>query len=116
MVGAAVIAGNVIRGAWRQRYVPAELMGRVLTTMQVMNYGTMPVAGLTAGWLGAHFGVRATVLVMAGVHAAACVTGASTRFGRARTLPDRPARPVPTCSTSAALAGPDQPSSRVRNW
>ena len=103
LVGAAVIAGNVIRSAWRQRYVPAELMGRVLTTMQVVNYGTMPVAGLTAGWLGAHLGVRATVLLMAGVHAAACVTGASTRFGRARTLPDRPARPVPTCST---LGGP----------
>ena len=90
LVGAAVIAGNVIRGAWRQRYVPAELMGRVVTTMQVVNYGTMPVAGVTAGWLGAHLGVRTTVLLMATVHAAACVTGVTTRFGRARTLPAQP--------------------------
>jgi hypothetical protein len=47
-VGVAVVGGNVIRGAWRQRYVPAHLMGRVVTTMQVVNYGTMPLAGLAA--------------------------------------------------------------------
>ena len=92
LVGAAVIGGNVIRGAWRQRYVPAHLMGRVLTTMQFVNYGTMPAAGLTAGWMGGHVGIRATVLIMAGVHAATCVAAAFTRFGRSRVLPaaDRP--------------------------
>jgi predicted MFS family arabinose efflux permease len=102
LVGAAVIAGNVIRGAWRQRYVPAEVMGRVVTTMQVVNYGTMPVAGVTAGWLGAHLGVRATVLAMAGVHAAACLIGVTTRFGRAHALPSRPLRATsPTLRASA---------------
>ena len=89
LVGAGVIGGNVIRGAWRQRYVPGHLMGRVLTTMQVVNYGTMPVAGLTAGWLGGHIGVRATILVMAGVHAVTCVSAVFTRFGRSRVLPTR---------------------------
>ncbi len=49
LVGVAVVGGNVIRGAWRQRYVPAELMGRVLTTSQLVNTGTMPLAGLAAG-------------------------------------------------------------------
>ena len=58
LVGAAVVAGNVIRGAWRQRYVPAAVMGRVVSTSQVINYGTMPVAALAAGWLGDSLGVR----------------------------------------------------------
>ena len=87
LVGAAVIGGNVIRGAWRARYVPGRLMGRVLTTSQVVNYGTMPLAGVAAGWLGSHLGIRATILVMAGVHAATCVSAAFTRFGRRRELP-----------------------------
>ena len=87
LVGAAVIGGNVIRGAWRQRYVPGHLMGRVLTTIQVVNYGTMPIAGVAAGWMGSHLGIRATILVMAGVHAATCVSAAFTRFGRRRVLP-----------------------------
>ena len=88
LVGAAVIGGNVIRGAWRQRYVPGHLMGRVLTTSQVVNYGTMPIAGVAAGWMGGHLGIRATILVMAGVHAATCVSAAFTRFGRSRALPE----------------------------
>jgi uncharacterized membrane protein len=40
-------------------------MGRVITTTQLVNFGTMPVAGVLAGWLGTHLGVRATIGVMA---------------------------------------------------
>jgi len=87
LVGAAVVAGNVIRGAWRQRYVPAQLMGRVSTTMQVVNYGTMPLAGLTAGVLGGRLGVQPAILLLAGVHAVACFSILATRLGRLRTLP-----------------------------
>jgi predicted MFS family arabinose efflux permease len=71
LVGAFVVAGNVVRGAWRQRYVPVHLMGRVITTTQLVNFGTMPIAGVLAGWLGAQLGIRETIAVMAGVHAAA---------------------------------------------
>ena len=90
LVGAAVVAGNVIRGAWRQRYVPSELMGRVLTTMQVVNYGTMPLAGLVAGLLGSHWGVQPAILLLAGIHAVACLSIVGTRLGRMRILPVRP--------------------------
>ena len=55
---AAVVAGNALRGAWRQRYVPAELMARVTTSSQVINFGTMPFAALVAGALGDAVGVR----------------------------------------------------------
>ena len=89
LVGLAVVGGNVIRGAWRQRYVPAELMGRVVTTSQLVNYGTMPLAGLAAGALGTQLGVRPTMLLLAGVHLLACVSILLTRFGRGRDLPVR---------------------------
>ena len=67
LAGMFVVAGNVVRGAWRQRYVPIRLMGRVVTTTQLVNFGTMPVGGLLAGGLGSTLGVRATLAVMAGV-------------------------------------------------
>jgi predicted MFS family arabinose efflux permease len=65
LAGMFVVAGNVIRGAWRQRYVPMHLMGRVVTTTQLVNFGTMPIGGLLAGGLGATLGVRETIAVMA---------------------------------------------------
>jgi predicted MFS family arabinose efflux permease len=94
VLGAAVVAGNVIRGAWRQRYVPPRLMGRVLTTIQAVNFGTMPVAGLAAGVLGARLGVQPAILLMAGVHCAACLAVLSSRLGRARSLPAPVRAPV----------------------
>ncbi|MGI8664740.1 MAG: MFS transporter [Jatrophihabitans sp.] len=103
LVGAAVVAGNVIRAAWRQRYVPRALMGRVVATSQVLNYGTMPVAGLVAGWLGGHVGVRSTIIVMAGIHALACWAILLTPLGAARTLPDR--RPAAAGSGQPRQAG-----------
>jgi predicted MFS family arabinose efflux permease len=87
LVGVAVVGGNVIRGAWRQRYLPAHLMGRVVTTMQVVNYGTMPLAGLAAGTLGNRVGVQSAMLLLAAVHTLACISILFTQFGRARTLP-----------------------------
>ncbi|CAM3438026.1 MFS transporter [Isoptericola cucumis] len=74
LVGLAVVAGNVLRAAWRQRYVPQSLMGRVTTTSQFVNFGTMPLAGLVAGALGSAIGVRETVLIMAAVHCLACLS------------------------------------------
>ncbi|WP_187271863.1 MFS transporter [Aeromicrobium terrae] len=89
--GVLVVAGNVIRGAWRQRYVPAELMGRVATTSQMINFGAMPLAGLTAGWLGAHLGLQVTLAVMAVINAVACWAILLTPLRRARHLPAAPA-------------------------
>ena len=87
-VGVFVVAGNVIRGAWRQRYVPADLLARVVTTNQVVAYCAMPLAGVTAAWLGTTLGVRGTIAIMAGVHALACL---AILFSPFRTLRDLPA-------------------------
>ncbi len=89
LVGAVVVAGNVIRAAWRMRYVPAQLMGRVVTASQVINFGTMPVAGLMAGWMGSHLGVRTTIFAMAGIHLLACWSILLTAFGKHKVLPVR---------------------------
>jgi MFS family permease len=86
---AAVVAGNVLRGAWRQRYIPGELLARVTTCSQVVNFGTMPFAALVAGWLGGTLGVRPALLVLAAVHAVASTGVLLTRIGRQRQLPGR---------------------------
>lgn len=91
MVALGVVAGNVIKGAFRQQYVPQELMGRVVTSIQLVNFGTMPVAGLLAGLLGEQLGVRPTVAIMAAVHTIAC---AAVLFSPVRGLRDLPTRPV----------------------
>jgi len=89
VMDAAVVAGNALRGAWRQRYVPADLMARVTTSSQVINFGTMPFAALVAGGLGSAIGVRSSILVLASVHALACLGILTARAGRVRDLPVR---------------------------
>jgi predicted MFS family arabinose efflux permease len=96
LVGIGVVAGNVVRGAWRNRYVPVEMVARQVTTAQVVNLGTMPVAGLVAGWLGSAIGLRETIALMATVHAAACL---SMWWGPLRGLRDMPEATEPVMAT-----------------
>lgn len=92
MVVLGVVAGNVIKGAFRQRYVPPGLMGRVVVSVQLVNYGTMPIAGLLAGWLGAELGLRPTSATMARVHTIACL---AVLLSPVRGLRDLPTSPPP---------------------
>jgi len=87
VVGVCVVAGNVIRGAWRSSYVPAALLGRVITASQTVNYGSAPIAALTAGWLGTALGIRETIAIMAAVHTAACFMILLSPFRPLRQLP-----------------------------
>lgn len=86
-VGLAVVAANVLRAAWKQRYVPRSLMGRVSTTGQFVNFGAMPLAGVVAGALGGAVGVRETIVVMAAVHCAACLSVVRSPLRGLRELP-----------------------------
>jgi MFS family permease len=74
LVGTGVVAGNVVRGAWRNRYVPEHMVARQVTTAQVVNLGTMPLAGIAAGAMGSTLGLRPTIAVMAAIHVVACVS------------------------------------------
>lgn len=87
LVGLFVVAGNVVRNAWRQQYVPGHLMGRAITTSQVVNFGTMPIAGAVAGMLGESIGLRPTIALMALIHLLACLAILRTPLARLRDLP-----------------------------
>lgn len=104
----AIVASNVIRTTWRQRYVPQELLGRVSTINQTIAFAAMPVAALVAGWLGHEIGVRAAIAVMLGVHVAAVLTMPFSPVGRIRDLPER-ATPELLRTASARVAGPETP-------
>ena len=81
LVGTGVVAGNVIRGAWRNRYVPEHMVARQVTTMQVINYGTMPLAGIAAGAMGSTLGLRPTIAVMAAIHGSRACRCSGARCG-----------------------------------
>ena len=87
LVGVMVVAGNVVRSSWRQRYVPRDLLGRAVTATSTVNYGTMPLAGALSGWLGTAVGVRTSILLMAGVHVIACWLVVLSPLVRLRELP-----------------------------
>ena len=106
LVGVGVVAGNIIRGAWRNRYVPLEMVARQVTTTQVVNLGTMPLAGAAAGWLGSSLGLRPTMLLMAAVHALAC---GAMWWGPIRGLRDLP-RPTVHDPMPGAGHDPSNPS------
>jgi MFS family permease len=63
-VGTGIVAGNVIKDSFRQTHTPRPLLGRVITGMQLLNYGTIPVGALLAGLLGTHLGLRPTMWIM----------------------------------------------------
>jgi MFS family permease len=73
-VGVGVVAGNVIKTAFRQTYVPRALLGRVAVSMQIFNYGTIPLGALGAGALGTALGVRPALwIATSGLLAATCL-------------------------------------------
>ncbi len=84
---AGVVAGNVVFAGFMQSYVPAELMGRVSTSVQVVNFGAIPLGALLAGVLGNAFGVRAALWVMLATFALSGLILVATPLRRLRDLP-----------------------------
>ena len=90
-VGIGVAAGNVIKSAFRQTYVPRQMLGRIVVSMQVFNYGAIPLGALTAGALGASLGVRSALwIATAGLPVGACLL----LIGPLRKRRDLPAAPL----------------------
>ncbi|MBM6399540.1 MFS transporter [Phycicoccus sonneratiae] len=87
LVGVGVVGANVVRSAFRQRYTPAHLLGRTMSASSVLNFGTMPLAGLAAGWLGTGLGVQPTILVMTALHAVVSLSPYVGPYRRGRDLP-----------------------------
>jgi MFS family permease len=67
VVTTGIVADNVVKGTFRQSYVPRHLLGRVTNSMQLLNYGAIPVGALLGGALGTALGLRPTMWIMAGL-------------------------------------------------
>ena len=63
-VGTGIVAGNIIKDSFRQTYTPRRLLGRVITGMHLINYGTIPLGALLGGLLGTVLGLRPTMWIM----------------------------------------------------
>ncbi len=90
VIGAGVAVGNVLKGSFRQTYTPHSLLGRVTVSMQLVNYGTIPLGALLGGALGAALGVRPAMWILTGGLA---LTGLILLLGplhQHRDLPERP--------------------------
>ncbi|GAA2743645.1 MFS transporter [Kitasatospora cinereorecta] len=104
-VSAGVVAGNVIKSTFQQRYCPPELLGRLSASGAVLNFGAVPVGALAGGLLGDWLGVRPAMWVLcAGVPLAALILWFSPLRGR-RDLPTEPlgepGGPVRTAAVTA---------------
>jgi predicted MFS family arabinose efflux permease len=102
LVGLGVVGANVIRGTFRMHYTPPQLLARTLSASALVNFGTVPLAGLAAGWLGVHLGVRETIAVMAAIHLVAAVSPVFGPYGRMRELPTQPMATWSSGSTATA--------------
>jgi MFS family permease len=102
LVGVGVVGANVIRSAFRMRYTPPHLIGRTMSTSALVNFGTMPLAGLAAGWLGATIGIRETIAAMATLHVAASLAALVGPYRRGRELPTQPMATYNNGSTATA--------------
>ncbi|RZU77085.1 putative MFS family arabinose efflux permease [Micromonospora kangleipakensis] len=91
-VSLAVSVGNVVKGSFRQTYAPQALLGRVTVSMQLLNFGTIPLAAVLAGALGAAYGPGRAIWVMTGWLA---LTPLILLVGPLRRRRDLPAAPEP---------------------
>lgn len=86
-VAAGVVAGNVLKAGFQQRYCPPRLLGRLTASAAFLNYGAVPLGALLGGALGTALGVRPALwITTAGVPLAALVLLFSP-VGRVRDLP-----------------------------
>ncbi|MER5888953.1 MFS transporter [Streptomyces sp. NPDC001941] len=89
-VTAGVVAGNVLKSGFTQRYCPPELLGRLTASAAFVSYGTIPLGALLGGALGDALGVRTAMwITTAGVPLAGLVLALSP-IGRCRDLPTEP--------------------------
>ena len=93
VIVAGIVAGNVISAGFTQRYCPAPLFGRISTSMQVVNFGTIPLGALAGGVLAGVVGTRATLWVMLALFVASGAILLASPFRGRRDLPTEPSVP-----------------------
>ncbi|MDH6706546.1 putative MFS family arabinose efflux permease [Kitasatospora sp. MAA19] len=106
-VSAGVVAGNIIKASFQQRYCPPDLLGRLTASTAFLSYGTIPIGALLGGALGTALSLRSAMAIMtAGVPLAALILLFSP-IRRCRDLPtSRPA----TSNSKLPLDSDDEPA------
>ncbi|MFI6642962.1 MFS transporter [Streptomyces sp. NPDC050504] len=90
---AGVVAINVVKAGFQQRYCPPELLGRLSASSYFLNYGALPVGALVGGGLGSVLGVRTALwILVCGVPLSGLVLFFSP-LRHCRELPTETARP-----------------------
>ncbi|MFF9900095.1 MFS transporter [Streptomyces longispororuber] len=86
-VSAGVVAGNIIKASFQQRYCPPDLLGRLTASTAFLSYGAIPIGALLGGVLGTALGLRtAMAITTAGIPLAALILFFSP-IRRSRDLP-----------------------------
>ncbi|MFF7455524.1 MFS transporter [Kitasatospora sp. NPDC008115] len=93
MVGGVVLA-NVVLGSFRQRYVPAALLNRVVSASMTANQATNPIGAVLGGLLGEVLGLRPTMWIMISLLVASAGLLIASPYRRVRDLPDAWSEPV----------------------
>ncbi|MEU0529597.1 MFS transporter [Amycolatopsis tolypomycina] len=70
---ATVLIWNVCSQSSRQRFTPAPLLGRVLTSHRALAWGLTPLGALAGGLVAAHWSLRGVWVMAAGVQAVSAV-------------------------------------------
>ncbi|MFD5556400.1 MFS transporter [Streptomyces sp. NPDC127068] len=103
-VSAGVVAGNVIKASFQQRYCPPGLLGRLTASTAFLGYGTIPLGALLGGALGTVLGLRAAIAVTAAAVPLAALILVFSPIRRARDLPTSPG---PTSGRRRPLEPPE---------
>ena len=61
---AGVVANNIIKAGFQQRYCPPDLLGRLHASSSFLNYGALPVGALLGGAIGTALGVRPALWIL----------------------------------------------------
>ncbi|MFJ9762453.1 MFS transporter [Streptomyces erythrochromogenes] len=70
-IGVAAFAYNVSVSAYQQRVTPTEMLGRVYSVTQAMNYGAALLAALVGGFIAESMGVR-PIMICGGLLVMGC--------------------------------------------
>jgi predicted MFS family arabinose efflux permease len=71
LLGAGIVVGNIIAASFRQAYCPPEMLGRVVSGMRFVGFGSAPLGALLAGVLGTAIGIRNGLWILLAIDAAA---------------------------------------------
>jgi MFS family permease len=99
LLGAGIVVGNIIAASFRQAYCPPEMLGRVVSGMRFVAFGSAPLGALLAGVLGTAIGIRNGLWILLAIDAAAGLLLLTPAIASRR---DLPADRVPTVNPGHA--------------